>query len=148
VTGLPLFTIAAAPLSTGGFSAKRRSRDGALQSALDELVFSEKDSDPTSQRHPVARSVGLRHKSIVAQAMNHSGRRTTISEQCKISQTTQIKARRIIVTMTRNHPIWAGISYQIFVAMMSNTRHLPVARNENGKIGRLRRRDESRVNTI
>jgi hypothetical protein len=55
-----------------------------------ELVFSskcisEKDGNPTLQRHPGARTVGLRQKSASAQPINHCGSRKAIPEQCEIS---------------------------------------------------------------
>jgi hypothetical protein len=60
-----------------------------FEGATAELVFSgksfsEKDSDPTLQRHPAATTAGNRHKSTVAEPINDNGRRATISEECEI----------------------------------------------------------------
>jgi hypothetical protein len=70
------------------------------QSGLAELDFSskcisEKDGNPTLQRHPDAPTVSLRQKSTFAQPINHCRRRKAIPEQCEISQTTQIAPLQI-----------------------------------------------------
>jgi hypothetical protein len=52
--------------------------------------MSENDSGPTLQGHPGAPSLSLRQKSTFAQAINYSGRRVSIPEECKINQSLQI----------------------------------------------------------
>jgi hypothetical protein len=57
--------------------------------------MSENDSGPTLQGHPGAPSLSLRQKSTFAQAINYSGRRACIPEECKIIQSSQITHEQV-----------------------------------------------------
>jgi hypothetical protein len=64
---------------------------------LSSESFSEKDSDPTLQRHSAATTGGDRHKSTVAQSINYSGRRKAIAEEREIPQKTQIARLQLVL---------------------------------------------------
>jgi hypothetical protein len=56
---------------------------------------SEKDSDPTLQRHSGAMAGGPCQKSAFVKPINYKGRRPSIPEECEIPQKTEIAPLQI-----------------------------------------------------
>jgi len=57
--------------------------------------MSEKDSDPTLQRHPGAHALGPCQKSAFVQPINYNGRGPSIPKKCKVPQKAQIAPLQI-----------------------------------------------------
>jgi hypothetical protein len=81
-----------------GLFSNTQGSDGGFQSPVAGLAFSSKyfsrnkESNPTLHGHPLASEASNRHQSLIAQPINHNGRRIAIPEEREIAQKTQIAA--------------------------------------------------------